>query len=63
MAVVGFYSTDFKLYDLRTNTIHFEDKCKNGAASVQCDRPDIEINKIIVTSLESKFGCYKIMRR
>jgi len=56
--MAGFDNGDIKLYDLRTNTIRWEDNCKNGVTSVQFDRPDIEMNKIVVTTLESKFRCY-----
>ena len=56
--MAGFDNGDIKLYDLRTNTIRWEDNCKNGITSIQFDRPDIEMNKIVVTTLESKFRCY-----
>ena len=56
--MAGFDNGDVKLYDLRTNTIRWEDNCKNGVTSLQFDRPDIEMNKIVVTTLESKFRCY-----
>ena len=56
--VAGFDNGDIKLYDLRTNAIRYEDNCKNGVTSVHFDRPDIEMNKLVVTTLESKFRCY-----
>ena len=56
--MAGFDNGDIKLYDLRTNTIRWEDNCKNGVTSIEFDRPDIEMNKIVVTTLESKFRCY-----
>lgn len=56
--MAGFDNGDIKLYDLRTNTIRFEDNCRNGVTSIQFDRPDIEMNKVVVTTLESKFRCY-----
>ncbi|KAL9181582.1 hypothetical protein ACHAXT_010387 [Thalassiosira profunda] len=56
--VAGFDNGDVKLYDLRTNTIRWEDNAKNGVTSLQFDRPDIEMNKLAVTTLESKFRCY-----
>ena len=56
--MAGFDNGDIKLYDLRTNTIRWEDNCKNGVTSIQFDRRDIEMNKIVVTTLESKFRCY-----
>jgi WD40 repeat protein len=56
--IAGFDNGDIKLFDLRTNTMRWETNCKNGVTSVQFDRPDIEMNKIVVTTLESKFRCY-----
>ncbi|KAL7536206.1 hypothetical protein ACHAWF_005411 [Thalassiosira exigua] len=56
--LAGFDNGDIKLYDLRTNTIRWEDNCKNGVTSLQFDRSDIEMNKIVVTTLESKFRVY-----
>lgn len=56
--MAGFDNGDIKLYDLRTNTLRWEDNAKNGVTSIQFDRPDIEMNKIVVTTLESKFQCY-----
>ena len=56
--MAGFDNGDIKLYDLRTNMIRWEDNVKNGVTSIQFDRRDIEMNKIVVTTLESKFRCY-----
>ena len=56
--MAGFDNGDIKLYDLRTNMIRWEDNVKNGVTSIQFDRPDIEMNKIVVTTLESKCRCY-----
>lgn len=54
----GFDNGDVKLFDLRTNALRWESNCKNGITSVQFDRPDIEMNKLLITTLESKFRCY-----
>ena len=58
--LAGFDNGDVKLFDLRTNTMRWETNCKNGVTSVQFDRPDIAMNKIVVTTLESKFRCYDL---
>jgi len=58
--MAGFDNGDVKLYDLRTNTIRWEDTLKNGVTNIQFDRPDIEMNKAVVTTLESKFRCYDL---
>ena len=49
---------DVKLFDLRTNSMRWETNCKNGVCGVQFDRKDIEMNKLVVTTLESKFRVY-----
>jgi len=54
----GYDNGDVKLFDLRTNTIRWETNCANGICSVQFDRKDIEMNKLVVTTLESKFRVY-----
>ena len=54
----GFDNGDVKLFDLRMNALTWESNCKNGITGVQFDRPDIEMNKLLITSLESKFRCY-----
>ena len=56
--LAGFDNGDVKLFDLRTNSVRWETNCKNGIASLEFDRSDIEMNKIVVTTLESKFRCY-----
>jgi len=56
--LAGFDNGDIKLFDLRTNTMRWETNCKNGVTSLQFDRPDIKMNKIVVTTLESKFRCF-----
>lgn len=54
----GFDNGDVKLFDLRKNTVRWETNCKNGVICVQFDRSDIAMNKLVVTTLESKFRCY-----
>ncbi|GLE02377.1 hypothetical protein PINS_up011215 [Pythium insidiosum] len=53
--VGGFDNGDVKLFDLRTNSLRWETNCQNGVVHVQFDRKDIEMNKLLVTTLESKF--------
>jgi WD40 repeat protein len=54
----GFDNGDVKLFDLRTNSLRWETNCKNGVTCLQFDRNDIPMNKLAVTTLESKFRCY-----
>lgn len=56
----GFDNGDIKLFNLRTNKIQWEKNCKNGITSIEFDRKDIEMNKLLVTTLESKFHCYDV---
>lgn len=56
--LAGFDNGDVKLFDLRTSNIVWETNVENGVTSVQFDRPDIQKNKVVVTTLESKFRCY-----
>ncbi|EEY66788.1 WD domain-containing protein, putative [Phytophthora infestans T30-4] len=59
--VVGGYDNgDIKMFDLRTNTLRWETNCQNGVVNVQFDRKDIEMNKLLVTTLESKFRVYDL---
>ena len=54
----GFDNGDVKLFDLRTSSLRWESNCNNGVTSLEFDRKDIEMNKLVVTTLESKFRCY-----
>lgn len=49
----GYDNGDIKLFDLRAMKLRWETNCKNGVCSVQFDRRDIEMNKIVATTLES----------
>jgi hypothetical protein len=48
------------MFDLRTNTVRWETNCQNGVVGVEFDRKDIEMNKLIVTTLESKFRIFDL---
>ena len=56
----GYDNGDVKLFDLRTNSLRWEANVSNGVTCVEFDRPDIEMNKMCVTTLESKFRCYDL---
>jgi WD40 repeat protein len=55
VAVAGYDNGDLKIFDLRMNTMRWETNIKNGVCSVQFDRPDIEMNKLLATTLEGRF--------
>eukprot|EP00741_Cyanophora_paradoxa_P009393 tig00000144_g9099.t1 len=50
--VAGYDNGDVKLWDLRTNSVRWECNVKNGVVSLEFDRKDIEMNKIVATTLE-----------
>jgi WD40 repeat protein len=57
---VGFDNGDVKMYDLRTGKLKWETNVGNGITCIEFDRKDIEMNKMVVTSLESKFRYYDL---
>jgi len=54
----GYDNGDVKLFDLRTNTMRYETNVANGVTCIEFDRKDIEMNKMTVTTLESKFRVF-----
>ncbi|KAK4301710.1 hypothetical protein Pmani_026168 [Petrolisthes manimaculis] len=58
MLCAGFDNGDVKLFDLRTMAIQWETNVKNGVCSIEFDRKDIQMNKLLATTLESRFYVY-----
>lgn len=56
--VAGYDNGDVKLFDLRMNAMRYETNVGNGVTCVEFDRKDIEMNKLAVTTLESKFRVF-----
>lgn len=56
--IAGYDNGDVKLFDLKTNSIRWEHNCANGITGIEFDRKDIEMNKLVITTLESKFRVY-----
>jgi WD40 repeat protein len=54
----GYDNGDVKLFDLRTGTMRYETNVSNGVTCIEFDRKDIEMNKLCVTTLESKFRIF-----
>ena len=54
----GYDNGDVKLLCLRTNRLLWETNVNNGVVALQFDRKDIQMNKLVVTSLESKYRVY-----
>jgi len=56
--LAGYDNGDVKMFDLRMNKLRWEANVKNGVCGVQFDRQDINMNKFVVTCLESQFHVY-----
>jgi len=56
----GYDNGDLKMFDLRMNTIKWEVNVGNGICSIEFDRKDIEMNKMVVTTLEAKFKVFDL---
>lgn len=56
----GYDNGDIKLYDLRTNMIRWETNVKNGVCGLDFDRKDIQMNKLVVATLESQFSLFDL---
>ncbi|KAK3554715.1 hypothetical protein QTP70_032636 [Hemibagrus guttatus] len=54
----GYDNGDIKLFDLRNMSLRWEKNIKNGVCSVEFDRKDISMNKLVATSLEGKFHVF-----
>ncbi|KAM4692783.1 LOW QUALITY PROTEIN: dynein axonemal assembly factor 10 [Discoglossus pictus] len=48
----GYDNGDIKLFDLRNMSLRWETNIKNGVCSLEFDRKDIIMNKLVATSLE-----------
>lgn len=60
MIAAGYDNGDIKLFDLRTMSMMWTKCVKNGVVSIQFDRKDIPMNKLVATSLESKIYCFDV---
>lgn len=56
----GYDNGDIKIFDLKTNCLRWDANVKNGICGIEYDRPDIAQNKMVVTTLESKFHVYDL---
>ena len=57
---IGYDNGDIKLYDLRMNSLLWETNLQNGICSIEFDRKDIPMNKMVVTTLESKIHVFDL---
>uniref|UniRef100_A0A3P8UJL4 Dynein axonemal assembly factor 10 n=1 Tax=Cynoglossus semilaevis TaxID=244447 RepID=A0A3P8UJL4_CYNSE len=56
----GYDNGDIKLFDLRNMSVRWETNIKNGVCCVEFDRKDIDMNKLVATSLEGKFHVFDL---
>eukprot|EP00055_Hartaetosiga_balthica_P005719 m.17213 g.17213 ORF g.17213 m.17213 type:complete len:353 (-) comp4743_c0_seq1:244-1302(-) len=56
--VAGYDNGDVKLFDLRAMKLRWETTLPNGVCSLEFDRQDIAMNKLLVTCLESRFHVF-----
>ena len=56
----GYDNGDIKLFDLKTNCLRWDTNVSNGVCGVEFDRQDISMNKLVVTTLESKFHVFDL---
>ena len=60
MVGAGYDNGDIKLFDLRTQKMLHEFNVANGVCHLEFDRPNIELNKLIVSSLEGRVRAYDL---
>ena len=54
----GYDNGDVKLFDLTAGKIRWETNVSNGVCGVEFDRKDIAMNKLVITTLESRYRLY-----
>ncbi|TPX30798.1 hypothetical protein SmJEL517_g05725 [Synchytrium microbalum] len=60
VVAAGYENGDVKLFDLRTMTTLWETNVKNGVVSIEFDRKDVKMNKMVVSGLEAAFHVYDL---
>ncbi len=56
----GYDNGDLKWFDLKTNQLTWETNLKNGICGLEFDRKDIIMNKLVATTLESRFHVFDL---
>lgn len=56
----GYDNGELKMFDLRANKMKWESKVSHGICSMEFDRKDIDMNKLLVTTLEGQFHVYDL---
>jgi hypothetical protein len=58
VVAAGYDNGDVKILDLVAGKMRFETNVSNGVCGIEFDRKDIEMNKLLLTTLESRFRLY-----
>lgn len=56
----GYDNGDIKIFDLKMQKMLHEFNVSNGVCDLEFDRPDIEMNKLLVSSLEGRVRAYDL---
>lgn len=59
----GYDNGDLKIFDLRNMSLDWETNVKNGICDIEFDRKDIEMNKMVVTTLEGGLHVFDMRTR
>lgn len=60
VVAAGYDNGDIKIFDLRNQQMLHEFNVANGVCDMEFDRQNIEMNKLIVSSLEGRVRCYDL---
>ena len=58
---LGYDNGDIKIYDIRTSKLKWKTNLKYGISSIEFDKKDIPINKMIATTFESKLHVFDLV--
>lgn len=58
--VSGYDNGDIKLYDIRAGLLRYDTNVGNGVCGIEFDRKDCNMNKMVCTTLESKFHVFDL---
>jgi len=58
VVAAGYDNGDVKLLDLAAGKVRWETNVSNGVCGLEFDRKDIQMNKLVVSTLESRFRLY-----
>ncbi|XP_032669570.1 WD repeat-containing protein 92 [Odontomachus brunneus] len=60
VVAAGYDNGDVKMFDLKMMSVRWESNLKNGVCGLEFDRSDIPMNKLVATTLESKFYLFDL---